>query len=70
VTDPAHAAAGQAVSDLVALRRENLYLRQRIVDLQGDVISLTADSDRLRQTLEHMHARRSAQRPDPLSGGQ
>ncbi|THD60637.1 MAG: hypothetical protein E8A49_13525 [Phenylobacterium sp.] len=60
---------GQDVAGLVELRRENLYLRQRIVDLQSDVTSLTAEGDRLRQILERLHGRR-APLPDPLSGGQ
>jgi hypothetical protein len=50
--------------------RENLYLRQRIIGLQDDVTSLSAENDRLRQMLERLHGRRAATRPDPLSGGQ
>jgi len=52
------------------LARENLYLRQRVAQLTDDVSSLTAETDRLRQTLERMHGRVAARRPDPLSGGQ
>jgi hypothetical protein len=58
---------GPAPADLA---RENLYLRQRIAELQDDVSSLAAEGDRLRQTLERMHGRVAARRPDPLSGGQ
>jgi hypothetical protein len=68
--DQAAAADPAAVGDLTALRRENLYLRQRAVDLQSDLTDVTAESDRLRQMLERLHGRRPAQRPDPLSGGQ
>ncbi|HZZ31787.1 MAG TPA: hypothetical protein VFE10_07300 [Phenylobacterium sp.] len=58
---------GSAPADLA---RENLYLRQRVAELQDDVSSLAAEGDRLRQTLERMHGRVAARRPDPLSGGQ
>lgn len=60
-------ALGPAPTDLA---RENLYLRQRVAQLQDDVSSLAAEGDRLRQTLERLHGRAAARRPDPLSGGQ
>jgi hypothetical protein len=50
--------------------RENQYLRQRVLDLQDDVTSLSAENERLRQVLERMHGRRAVARPDPLGGGQ
>jgi hypothetical protein len=65
--DPLTDAPGPAPADLA---RENLYLRQRVAQLTDDVSSLTAETDRLRQTLERMHGRVAARRPDPLSGGQ
>ena len=52
------------------LARENVYLRQRIGQLQGDVTEVTAEADRLRQIVEHLHGRTARTRPDPLSGGQ
>jgi hypothetical protein len=54
---------------LEELRRENLYLRERVVQLQADLTDVTAESDRLRQMLERLHGRRAAL-PDPLAGGQ
>jgi hypothetical protein len=52
------------------LQRENLYLRQRVAQLQSDVTDISAEADRLRQELERLHGRRAQQRPNPLSGGQ
>jgi len=52
------------------LRRENLYLRERIAQLSADVTDLSAENQRLREERERLHGRRAAQRPDPLSGGQ
>jgi outer membrane murein-binding lipoprotein Lpp len=52
------------------LERENLYLRQRVAQLQADVTDLSAEVDRLRQERERLHGRQQARRPDPLSGGQ
>jgi prefoldin subunit 5 len=63
--DPLTDAPGPAPKDLA---RENLYLRQRVAQLQEDVTSLSAESDRLRQTLERLHGRAAAQRPDPPGG--
>lgn len=56
----------QPPKDLV---RENLYLRQRVADLQEDVASLGAERDRLNQILARLHGR-AAPMPDPLAGGQ
>jgi len=52
------------------LARENLYLRERVAQLQADVESLNAEAERLRQILERIHGRAGGRRPDPLSGGQ
>ena len=50
--------------------RENEYLRQRNAQLQEDVTALTAEADRLRQTLERLHGRAKARPPNPLGSGQ
>jgi hypothetical protein len=34
---------------------ENIYLRQRNAQLEGDVVSLQAEVQRLRQMLDRMH---------------
>jgi len=52
------------------LRRENLYLRDRIAQLSADVTDLSAENQRLREERERLHGRQAARRPDPLSGGQ
>ncbi|HEV7383331.1 MAG TPA: hypothetical protein VGN89_00520 [Phenylobacterium sp.] len=52
------------------LRRENLYLRDRVAQLSADVTDLSAENDRLRQERERLHGRQAAHRPDPLGGGQ
>ena len=52
------------------LERENLYLKQRVAQLLGDVTDLSAENDRLRQERERLHARRQARAPNPLGGGQ
>ncbi len=52
------------------LRRENQYLKGRCAELQGDVVDLSSQLERLRQTLERTTARRSAPTPNPLAGGQ
>lgn len=49
------------------MRRENIYLRQRVAQLQADVEDLSAENARLRQERERLHGRRPT--PDPLSGG-
>lgn len=51
------------------LTQENAYLKLRNAQLQEEIIAVTADAERLRQTLERTHARR-AERPNPLGGGQ
>ncbi len=53
-----------------ALRRENLYLRQRLVQLQSDVADLEAENGRLRQERERLHGRLATHTPNPLGGGQ
>lgn len=53
-----------------SLARENLYLRQRNAQLQGDVIALSAEVERLKQIVERLHGRTPARAPNPLSGGQ
>jgi uncharacterized protein YlxW (UPF0749 family) len=63
--DPLTDAPGPAPKDLA---RENLYLRQRVAQLQEDVTSLAAESDRLRQTLARLHGRAAVQRPDSPGG--
>ncbi|WP_411287296.1 hypothetical protein [Phenylobacterium sp.] len=53
-----------------AVKRENLYLRQRVAQLQADVTDLSAENERLRQERERLHGRMPARAPDPLGGGQ
>ena len=54
-----------------ALRRENQYLKLRIIQLQADVTDISAESERLRQALERTGAARAARlTPNPLGGGQ
>jgi hypothetical protein len=53
-----------------SLARENLYLRQRNAQLQGDVVPLSAEVERLGQIVERLHGRTRARTPNPLSGGQ
>lgn len=50
--------------------RENAYLRQRNAQLEGDVVALQAEVERLRQIVERLHGRSAARAPNPLSGGQ
>jgi outer membrane murein-binding lipoprotein Lpp len=52
------------------LRRENLYLRQRLAQLEGDVTDLSAEVARLQQERERLHGRRAASAPNPLGSGQ
>lgn len=52
------------------LVRENAYLKLRCSQLESDLADVSAEAERLRQRLEHTHARREASRPNPLSGGQ
>ena len=53
------------------LEQENAYLKKRTAQLQGDVIDLQSEIERLQGRLEHDAARRMAGRaPDPLASGQ
>ncbi|MDB5469947.1 MAG: hypothetical protein JWR84_1507 [Caulobacter sp.] len=52
------------------LQRENAYLKSRVAQLEDDVTDLGAEVTRLRQVLDTTMARRAANRPNPLSGGQ
>ena len=52
-----------------ALERENSYLKQRNAQLQDDLTSLAAETERLRQILERIHGRAGARTPGSLSGG-
>jgi len=52
------------------LRRENTYLKQRIAQLEGDVVDLNSQVTRLQQQNQHFSARRVVRPPDPLGGGQ
>lgn len=51
------------------MRRENVYLKQRVAQLESDIIDLGSQVTRLQQQNQHFSARRVA-RPDPLAGGQ
>jgi len=57
-------------SELDALQRENRYLKARNAELQSDVTSMAAESQRLQEELERLHGRVALRRPNPLSGGQ
>lgn len=52
------------------LQRENAYLKQRIAQLEADVVDLSAETSRLRQERERLHGRRQLHAPNPLGGGQ
>ena len=52
------------------LRRENLYLRDRVAQLTVDITDLSAENVRLRQERERLHGRQAAPKPNPLAGGQ
>ena len=56
-----------AATDLL---RENVYLKNRVAQLQGDVVDISAEANRLRQELERLHGRRTARPPNPLGSGQ
>jgi outer membrane murein-binding lipoprotein Lpp len=57
--------------DIQALERQNVYLKQRCAQLEGDVSDLGAQVARLSQQLERIAGRRpTGARGDPLSGGQ
>jgi hypothetical protein len=47
--------------------RENTYLRQRNAQLQEDLVSLGAETERLRQIVERLHGRAGSRTPDSLS---
>lgn len=55
-------------TDPAAIARENVFLRQRVAQLQADVTDLSAQVTRLQQERERLHSRSAA--PNPLSGGQ
>ena len=44
--------------------------KQRVAQLQSDIMDLSAETDRLRQERERLHGRRAQQAPNPLGGGQ
>jgi hypothetical protein len=50
------------------LLRENVYLKQRCAQLQGDVTELSSQVGRLQQELERIHGVREARRAGPLPG--
>lgn len=52
------------------LRRENLYLRQRVAQLEADLADLSADLVRAQQERERLHGRKASAVPNPLAGGQ
>ena len=52
------------------LARENAYLKQRNAQLQGDLIALQSEAERLRQIVDRLHGRVAARQPNPLGGGQ
>ncbi|WP_271085980.1 hypothetical protein [Brevundimonas sp. NIBR11] len=51
------------------LEAENAYLRQRVAQLENDVIDLSAQVVRAHQQTERLMGR-AASPPNPLSGGQ
>jgi hypothetical protein len=53
-----------------SLTRENKYLRERNAQLQSDVATIGAETERLRQMVERLHGRTPGAGPNPLSGGQ
>jgi phage shock protein A len=59
-------------ADLEALQRQNVYLKQRCAQLEGDVMDLGAQVTRLAEQLERVTAKKEAYRagPKPLSSGQ
>lgn len=58
-------------AEIQALLRQNEYLKQRNAQLQADLVDLTAETERMRQAMEHTAARRArGAAPNPLSGGQ
>lgn len=61
---------GGTVSDTDSVERENVYLRQRVAQLQSDIIDLSAQVMRLQQERERLHGRLASSRPNPLGSGQ
>jgi predicted nucleic acid-binding Zn-ribbon protein len=57
---------------LVALERENTYLKRRVAQLSDDVTDLNSEITRLQQMIERLGARKIALSgsANPLSGGQ
>ncbi len=56
--------------DAAKLQRENAYLKQRIAQLESDIVDLNSQVTRLQQQNQHFSARRLVRPPDPLGGGQ
>jgi cell division protein FtsB len=52
------------------LTRENLYLKQRVAQLEADVSDLSAENNRLREERERLHGRQAMRTPNPLGSGQ
>jgi hypothetical protein len=55
--------------EMQAMRRENAFLKLRNAQLQADMADLSAEAERLRQTLERSGLRRAGATPNPLGGG-
>jgi predicted nucleic acid-binding Zn-ribbon protein len=53
---------------ITELERENAYLKNRLAQLEGDLVDLAAENGRLREERERLHARRAARAPNPLGG--
>ena len=52
------------------IERENSYLKQRVAQLQADLVDVSAEHVRLREDRERLHGRQAARSPNPLGGGQ
>ena len=52
------------------LLRQNLYLKQRVAQLEADVSDLSAENNRLREERERLHGRQALRTPNPLASGQ
>jgi hypothetical protein len=52
------------------IERENSYLKQRVAQLQADLVDVSAENVRLREERERLHGRQAARPPNPLGGGQ
>jgi hypothetical protein len=55
---------------LTDLERENAYLKLRVAQLEGDLMDVSAENNRLREERERLHGRRAARAANPLGGGQ